>query len=460
MSLAGQPYHQADSFKILVLRFFMISQAHSIRFIFFLFVLAVPVLHAQQEEQAARADVVYLASRALMGRGYLHDGHEKAAAYIRQRFVSIGLDSFPGGYYHSFSMAAVVFPEKPSLRINGVELELGRQFIPASNSTSGDSKGELRGEFIGNGLVVLQEEERSNDYRSAKLPEGIIIINEKLPDYITADTSIPREALSLQRRFTTAIHMGWPAVMVVVDRLTHSVASREISVPMFDVARDAMPDSVMSVSYSISAGLRDLTAHNIVGYIPGVRRSDSFLVVCAHYDHLGAIGDSIYFPGANDNASGVAMMLSLAEHFKKQPPDYSIVFIAFSGEEAGLLGSQFFSEHPLFNLSNVRFLLNMDMVASGREGMMAVGGTVFENEFEMLKNAAGKAGVADVRKRELAPNSDHYPFTKRGVRGFYVYPFTGLQPYHHIDDKPETLEWDVFMRLRSIFLSFLTDLQK
>lgn len=428
--------------------------------ILLLFLLA-PALHAQQGEQAARADVEYLTSRALMGRGYLHEGHEKAAAYIRQRFRSIGIDSLTDGYYYSFPLTAVVFPEGASLRINGSELELGRQFIPAANSAGGISDGEFRGGLITSGLTIFQEGESViNDHEPARLPDGVLIIDEKIPDHIIADTTIPRHVLSLQWRLGTAVHRGWRAVIVVCDRLTHSVASKEDRIPVFHVARNAMPDSVLSVSYSISAEAREIMAHNVIGYIPGVRRPDSLLVVCAHYDHLGAIGDSIYFPGANDNASGVAMMLSLAGHFKEQPPDYSIIFFAFTGEELGLKGSAMFAQLPLFELSKIRFLLNMDMVASGREGIMAVGGTVFGREFDLLKNAAVHAGVTDVRKRDPAPNSDQYPFTSRGVRGFYVYPFTGLQPYHHIDDKPETLEWDVFMRLRSIFLSFLIDLQK
>lgn len=427
--------------------------------LYLLLILATPVLHAQQpEEQTARKDVEYLTSRALMGRGYLHDGHIQAAVYICQRFESMGLDSFPGGYYQSFPMQANVFPEGAFLRINGVELELGRQFIPHEGSGSDDSQGDLRGIFAGSGLVIPQKE--IDEYEGKSPWNKVAVIDEKVPGNITADTSINPRIIGLPGRIFVAGVIGSRAVIVLRDRLTHSVASWKFEVPVFSVVRGAMPDSITSISYTIKNRLDDIVARNVIGYIRGARQPDSLIVVCAHYDHLGAIGDSIYFPGANDNAGGVAMMLNIATHFRQHPPDYSMIFIAFAGEEAGLLGSEYLAEHPPFQFSKIRFLLNMDMVASGREGIMAVGGTVFEQEFEMLKNAAGKAGVVDVRKRELAPNSDHYPFTRKGVRGFYVYPFTGLQPYHHVDDRPETLEWDVFMRLRSIFLSFLADLQK
>lgn len=81
----------------------------------------------------------------------------------------------------------------------------------------------------------------------------------------------------------------------------------------------------------------------MVGYIQGTRKPDSMIVLTAHYDHLGGLGNATYFPGANDNASGISMLLSLARYYSNidHRPEYTMVFIAFGGEEVGLIGSQF-----------------------------------------------------------------------------------------------------------------------
>lgn len=210
--------------------------------------------------------------------------------------------------------------------------------------------------------------------------------------------------------------------------------------------------SVKSVRY-------DATPSNVLGFVRGTDSPDSFVVITAHYDHLGAIGPDYYFPGANDNASGTAMLMELAARFARNPARYTVVFVAFAGEEAGLIGSKALVDERIISTRRTRFLLNIDMAASGGEGIMAVGGTRFTPEFEQLKEIAGRNGVTDVRMRDPAGNSDQFYFTEAGVRAFYVYPFTGLQPYHHMDDVPATLEADVYLRLRTIFETFVRELR-
>ena len=115
---------------------------------------------------------------------------------------------------------------------------------------------------------------------------------------------------------------------------------------------------------------------------------DSFIVLTGHYDHLGHMGKDTYFPGANDNASGISMLLNLAKHYSefKGENKYSILFIAFGAEEAGLIGSKYFVNHPIFPLTNIKFLINMDLMGTGEEGLMVVNGKVFEKEFNLLND--------------------------------------------------------------------------
>lgn len=427
------------------------------RVLLLLLLFLAPALRAQDVLQSARADVERLASPEMKGRGYLFDGHLRAASYIRERFVAIGVDSFPGGYYQRFAIRVNEFPGSPVLRINGAGLEPGRSFLPDEICGSGTIADGSAPVMAGSGLIVRSRE--IDDFHGKPVRGSVVVIDEKLPEAIAADKEIDRRLLALDTRVGNAMMYGAGAVIVLTDRLTYGKYGEPAEIPVFKVLRSALPDSIGSISCSVRNAYEEITTQNVLGYIRGTEHPERVLLLTAHYDHIGAFG-SVYFPGANDNASGVAMLLSLARHFRENPPSYSVAFVAFSGEEAGLFGSRYFARHPALDLGSVRFLLNIDMAASGTDGITAVAGETFPEEFELLKQVAASAGVSDVRKRENAPNSDHYPIVSRGVRGFYVYPFTGYQPYHHIDDLPGTLQWDVFSRLRTIFISFLNGLQK
>ena len=114
------------------------------------------------------------------------------------------------------------------------------------------------------------------------------------------------------------------------------------------------------------------TTQNVCAYIRGTEVADSFIVLCAHYDHLGSIGNKTYYPGAHDNASGVAALIDIANYFSKKPHKYSIAFLFFCGEEAGLIGSGYFVKHPLIPLDKIKALINIDMFCGGNEGIMIV----------------------------------------------------------------------------------------
>ena len=117
-----------------------------------------------------------------------------------------------------------------------------------------------------------------------------------------------------------------------------------------------------------------------------------------------------------------------------------MVFIAFAGEEAGLAGSKYFIEHPLVDLKKIRFLINLDLVGTGDEGMMVVNATEHKREFEQLKKINEEHRyLATLGERGKSKNSDHYYFSENGVPAFFFYTLGGIQAYHDIYDKPETL---------------------
>ncbi|MEN8203855.1 MAG: M20/M25/M40 family metallo-hydrolase, partial [Bacteroidota bacterium] len=166
-----------------------------------------------------------------------------------------------------------------------------------------------------------------------------------------------------------------------------------------------------------------------------------------------------YFPGANDNASGIAMILNLAKHFSENPPAYSMVFMALGAEEIGLLGAKAFTEDPTFDLDRIKFLVNFDLAGTGDEGIKVVNATVHQREFDLLSVLnTEKDLLPAVSSRGPACNSDHCMFHQKGVPSFYIYTLGGIQAYHDIYDRYETLPLTEFVDYCTLMISFFDHL--
>ncbi|UOQ78652.1 M20/M25/M40 family metallo-hydrolase [Hymenobacter sp. 5516J-16] len=258
------------------------------------------------------------------------------------------------------------------------------------------------------------------------------------------------------------------AVITLVPKLTASLApmqSRQLRLEALPHPWLTGTNNYSGLPPAATAKLRVdaqlKTAHhtqNIVGYLPGRIQPDSFLVVTAHYDHLGTMGKRTYFPGANDNASGVAMLLELAAHYARPEnrPACSLVFIAFGAEEAGLVGSKYFVEHPLVPLTSIRFLLNLDLMGTGEEGATVVNGRVFERQYQQLTQVnATVRYLPALTARGRAANSDHYYFSERGVPSFFLYTRGGSKAYHDVADRAQTLSLTGFTGMFGLLQDFL-----
>jgi Zn-dependent M28 family amino/carboxypeptidase len=167
------------------------------------------------------------------------------------------------------------------------------------------------------------------------------------------------------------------------------------------------------------------------------------------------MGKDTYFPGANDNASGVSLLLNLAHYYASHPQPYSIAFICFAGEEAGILGSKYFTNNPLVSLKNIRFLINTDLAGTGEEGITVVNATEFPKEFAMMKEAnINPVLLTAINSRGKAANSDHYFFTEKGVPAFFFYTLGGIKAYHDVFDKSATLPLNEHEDLFKLIVKF------
>lgn len=184
-------------------------------------------------------------------------------------------------------------------------------------------------------------------------------------------------------------------------------------------------------------------AKNVVGLLQGTGNSDEFIVIGAHYDHLGygSFG-SLYrgeepriHNGADDNASGTAGLLELAHYFSKHRPETDILFLAFSGEEMGLLGSAYYVEHPTMDLDHALAMINMDMIGRFEEKLIIFGVGTAENWAEIITSANTDSLTIDLVKDGTGA-SDHTSFYYKNIPVLHYFTDTHSD-YHRPSDDTE-----------------------
>lgn len=394
-------------------------------------------------------DIDSLSHARFSGRGFEFDGHLQAAAYIERSFSEMGIPVDT----QSFPITSVIFEMTPTLSINNREMRLGHDFQVYGSSIFGGAIEFDSVTDLGSQLLVVNDSIRVSPKRTVN---QVVVIDEHV--VVPAGSSAKTRMLSrLDIRLSLLRQMRAKMVLVRTKKLTMGRPPGSLNLPVLFVRDSISVTSGRAWGFSVANTNRGF---NILAKIRGSRQPDSILAVSAHYDHLGSIGPDFYFPGANDNASGVAMMLNLARYFKENDPDYTLVFIAFSGEEYGLVGSKFMSENPLFDFKKVAFWLNLDMVSSGTNGIKLVNGVELPDRVKQLKSInSNLLKPLPVSVRKNAANSDHYWFFRQGVPGFFVYTVDGPQPYHSHLDRPETVDRALFKRVTRLMTEFLGGLQ-
>jgi hypothetical protein len=405
-----------------------------------------------QEIEYAREIVNILASDSLFGRGYVNDGDKKAAHVIKKEFEQFGVQPFNDSYFQEFYISTNTFPDSIFLSVDGNDLNVGQDFhvLPVSPSIIGDYEIE----FIHHKEIFDQETLLKRVANSS----GKFIVLDEYPVSLLDQSK--KDRLEEIKQFLI-YHPSNPAIGTIFlssDKLTWYGSRFIHSKPSIYLKKEFILPSSKHISVHINNHfIEKYKTQNVIGLIEG-EQTDSLIVLTAHYDHFGMMGQSI-FPGANDNASGVAMLLSFAKHFNTSKPKYSMMFIAFGAEELGLLGSSYFTEHPIVDLSTIKFLLNFDIAGTGDEGIQVVNGSIHRNEFDHLVHLNEQHRLLPrIKIRGAACNSDHCNFTKLGVPGFYIYTLGGITAYHDVYDRAETLpltEFEDYFNLMILFIEGL-----
>jgi aminopeptidase YwaD len=397
-----------------------------------------------------------LASAEFKGRGYVRDGAKKASALIAEELAKDGLTPFnSGSWFQDFHLSVNTFPGTVSVQLDQTHLKTGIDYLVMASSPA------VRGKF---NIITIRRSQLSAAGSAAGLAlsakDAFLLLDNR-----PAKDESPQEKEQIKtniERLQYDEQLSFKGLLIyTAEKLTWTTETYQTIRPVIIInKKDLDIQSIRKLNIRVDAKLlTDYQPRNVGGIVRGTEVPDSMLVITAHYDHLGMMGNKVYFPGANDNASGTALMLSMAKYYGSHPGKYTMVFIAFSGEEIGMLGSQAFVDHPLIDLKKIKFLTNFDMAGTGEEGIRVVNGTIFKKRFDQLVQLNDRYKLlpkVDIRGESC--NSDHCRFYQRGVPSFFIYTQGGIRAYHDVYDRSETLPLTAFDNYFTLMQKFFDQL--
>lgn len=425
------------------------------------FVFALFVTNAQ-DTNTAREHIKMLASKKLRGRGVAYDGENKAADYLRAQLESIGVEPLVDEYFQKYECPGFAMEGPVNMLVEGKNQVPGEDFRVVPFSVSLNE--ELNVIFVK--PDVLADKKKLADFNikyADVLPKSLVCFDDtkaKFKKSKQLETYKKNSAYGVnpfQAKAVAKIMEKFPAWGL-------QRTSKECDYAYLYVRKGVLTNKTEKVELQYNNELREYSHRNVCGIIRGSEYPDHYIVLTAHYDHLGAMGEEVYFPGAHDNASGCALLLNMAQYFAKNPQRYSIVFLFFAGEESGLLGSRNFVENSPIDLASVECLFNFDLLGGGDEGVTLVnskqgkGLELFErlNEF----NGEGKF-LPKIAQRENVPNSDHYFFTEKDAPALFLYTMGGKTgAYHDPSDTSENCSLTMFDNVFKLFVLFIEKYEK
>jgi Peptidase family M28/PDZ domain/PA domain len=457
-------------------------------------------LSTYREADEIKTTLTYIASDDLEGRGLLTAGVQKAADYIAQHFQTAGLQPLPNlsGYFQPFPITLDrKLADTTTLSLGDKPLNPGTDFSPVTNS----SESTFTGEPVFVGYSITDPDSHYDDFAGIDVKGKVAIAFRYEPPAAgstTAPTGPPQfsEHATFQSKADTAAARGAVALLIVnrfqdpdtFTSLRDHGQTESTKIPVIQVSRAAIakllesaengdlpklqkdidsthtPKSFAILGSTISGNVAfktdRRTYRNVVGYLPGHGpHKDEFIVIGAHYDHLGrgeigslAVNSHQIHNGADDNGSGTCAVMEIAKTIHqlgpgKFPLDRSLIFICFCGEERGLLGSQYFVEHPPVPLEKIAAMLNLDMVGRVRNDVIYDGGTGTAKDFDSFVEHADadsplivKTAGADVGGRGGFGPSDHMNFAEKQIPVLFFW--SGMEPdYHRPTDKVDKINF-------------------
>ena len=435
-----------------------------------------------------------IASDAMEGRNTGERGQKMAAAFIADHFKRLGLKPVvptAGGmsYYQKFDLERRT-PGKTYLVIGNDTLKNGAStlYIGSANTTSpvklstvyaGDGSDEafnminVKDKAVIVTAILSSEARREISARAYENGAALVLIESAENDqdftksikgysryYMQGSFGLPSKGNDMNGVFYISPSMAAKALNTSLEK--YEAIAGKVSTGNLAAVRNISSGKLTLKSESI---IEVIETENILGYLEGTDKKDELIVLTAHYDHVGRSGDKI-FNGADDDGSGTSAILELAEAYVAaakagKGPRRSILFMTVTGEEKGLLGSQYYVEHPVFPLEKTVANLNIDMIGrtddahkDDREFVYLVGSDRLSTELHELSEKANstytRLGLDYTYNDESHPaqiyyRSDHWNFAKNNVPVIFYFNGTHAD-YHRETDTVDKIEWDLLQK--------------
>lgn len=422
--------------------------------------------------------IYFLASDELRGRQTGSPEIDIAAAYLANSMRQYGVEpANKGSYYQELGLQHMSVPDKITWVLEGTELSLAPVMFRGYNI---DYKGEAvflnygwekdyKGKDVAGKLVVVKagvkgendpEASFGNRRKKRRIAEahgaiGLVELSDfsnELWKETLQDRNVPKYGLTDKKGKKEAVHL-W------VQDVDGAIAKQ------LKASKKGKVSSSLSI-YGITP--TDVSAKNVVGVVQGTdpKLKDEYVVYSAHYDHEGvgkpnAENDSIY-NGARDNAVGTVTVLSAAENIAKYPTKRSALFILFTAEEVGLLGSKWFVEHPVIPLDKMVYCFNSDNGGYNDTSKATIVGLDRTTVGHHIKRAAAEFGLEAISdpapEQNLFDRSDNVSFARKGVPaptfslGFTAFDEEIFKYYHQVEDNPDNLDYDYLFKFFSSYV--------
>ena len=420
-------------------------------------------------KEKIKSHIAFIASDEMRGRDTGSPELDKAADYIVESFKKHGIKPVSGasrGYYQEVPMRKIVPPEtvnfilgetnidykKDLLFIRSHNLKNNYNFIYLNYANEEDYTENVKGKIIlcktGNGKTESTEtlEEISSNKRKIALQKGAAGIIEVFDD---SDMSWFRYKNYFNRK----------QIIIDENRDNQPVLHAWVKMKKSELELYEQKKYKNIVSISITGALdKPFITYNVVGMLEGSdpKLKDEYVIYSAHYDHIGigrpdAKNDSIY-NGARDNAVGTVTVLAAAENLAKYPTKRSALFILFTGEEKGLMGSRYYTNHPLLPLNKMVYCFNSDNGGYNNTSIATIIGLNRTTAGSMIIEACNAFGLKAIddpaAEQGLFDRSDNVNFAKKGIpaptfsMGFTAFDQEIMKYYHQPGDSPESLDYE------------------
>jgi len=413
-----------------------------------------------------KADLEYLASDELEGRETGTQGEALAAQFIAERFMNLGLLPYgtEGSYFQEFEFKskAIINPEN-WLELDGEKMENGKTFYPISYS----GNGEFDSEIVDIKFAISAPEFDYNDLEMNTDLEGkIVLFDISSPDGIHPHSKYI-EYHDIGKRIGMLEKIGVSAVLMYSTDDNAEEPSEKISSRVnpygFPILFFKEKPNAKRAKGLVEISRPSKTGKNVIGYLSN--NADNTVIIGAHYDHLGHGEEgSLYrgeerliHNGADDNASGVVCLFELADQLRNKELKNNFVFIAFSGEEKGLLGSNYYVKNMPFSNNQINYMLNMDMVGRLEGDKISINGVGTSPSLRMIDSLVVGGLSAQTTEGGIGA-SDHTSFYLQNIPALHFFSGTH-EDYHKPSDDAHKINYDGMQSIVDYMIYIINELE-